>query len=364
MLDMGFMPDVERIVNLVSKRRQTLMFSATMPGEIRRLASAFLTDPQGGPGDPAGDHGRAHRGPFRDRAAAPEVQGAETADRGPRRRQRADLLQPQARGREPAPADGAGRPQRARHPWRSRPVAAHRGARCVQAGRDRLPGRDRRRGARARHRDAALRDQLRRPDPRRRLRPSDRSHRPRRPGGPGVHAGAAGRAALRRCDHAADRQGRSRASRSPAWSRTRAALRPRVRGRARTGRPRRPRAIRRRPPAAASPAPPAAAAEAGRARRSPAERSRSRRRRRPGAGAQARAQGAAGRPRAGPSAARDPRPPGARGAARPRRRSGAARRAAARTPATGRWSAWAITCRLFMRRPVPQIAALPEAAED
>jgi len=46
MLDMGFMPDVERIVNLVSKRRQTLMFSATMPGEIRRLAGAFLTHPQ------------------------------------------------------------------------------------------------------------------------------------------------------------------------------------------------------------------------------------------------------------------------------------------------------------------------------
>jgi superfamily II DNA/RNA helicase len=46
MLDMGFMPDVERIVNLVSKRRQTLMFSATMPGEIRRLASAFLTHPK------------------------------------------------------------------------------------------------------------------------------------------------------------------------------------------------------------------------------------------------------------------------------------------------------------------------------
>jgi superfamily II DNA/RNA helicase len=46
MLDMGFMPVVERIVNLVSKRRQTLMFSATMPGEIRRLASAFLTHPK------------------------------------------------------------------------------------------------------------------------------------------------------------------------------------------------------------------------------------------------------------------------------------------------------------------------------
>jgi superfamily II DNA/RNA helicase len=46
MLDMGFMPDVERLVNLVSRNRQTLMFSATMPPEIRRLADAFLTDPQ------------------------------------------------------------------------------------------------------------------------------------------------------------------------------------------------------------------------------------------------------------------------------------------------------------------------------
>ena len=46
MLDMGFMPDVERIVSLVSRNRQTLMFSATMPPEIRRLADAFLTDPR------------------------------------------------------------------------------------------------------------------------------------------------------------------------------------------------------------------------------------------------------------------------------------------------------------------------------
>jgi superfamily II DNA/RNA helicase len=46
MLDMGFMPDVERIVGLVSRHRQTLMFSATMPPEIRRLVGAFLTEPQ------------------------------------------------------------------------------------------------------------------------------------------------------------------------------------------------------------------------------------------------------------------------------------------------------------------------------
>src|ERR1700722_5267572 len=45
MLDMGFIPDVERIVGLLSKARQTLFFSATMPTEIRRLASAFLNNP-------------------------------------------------------------------------------------------------------------------------------------------------------------------------------------------------------------------------------------------------------------------------------------------------------------------------------
>jgi superfamily II DNA/RNA helicase len=46
MLDMGFIPDVERIVSLLPKKRQTLFFSATMPPEIRRLADAFLNEPK------------------------------------------------------------------------------------------------------------------------------------------------------------------------------------------------------------------------------------------------------------------------------------------------------------------------------
>jgi superfamily II DNA/RNA helicase len=46
MLDMGFIPDVERIVSLVSPIRQTLMFSATMPKEIKRLADKFLSSPK------------------------------------------------------------------------------------------------------------------------------------------------------------------------------------------------------------------------------------------------------------------------------------------------------------------------------
>jgi len=45
MLDMGFIPDVERIVSFLPKNRQTLFFSATMPPEIRRLADAFLNQP-------------------------------------------------------------------------------------------------------------------------------------------------------------------------------------------------------------------------------------------------------------------------------------------------------------------------------
>ncbi|WP_428378109.1 DEAD/DEAH box helicase [Lichenicoccus sp.] len=46
MLDMGFIPDVERIVSLLSPNRQTLFFSATMAPEIRRLADVFLSNPK------------------------------------------------------------------------------------------------------------------------------------------------------------------------------------------------------------------------------------------------------------------------------------------------------------------------------
>jgi superfamily II DNA/RNA helicase len=45
MLDMGFIPDIERICKLLPTRRQTLFFSATMPPEIQRLVNTFLKDP-------------------------------------------------------------------------------------------------------------------------------------------------------------------------------------------------------------------------------------------------------------------------------------------------------------------------------
>src|SRR5436190_6346153 len=46
MLDMGFIPDVERIVSLLPKIRQTLFFSATMDKEIKKLADKFLMNPK------------------------------------------------------------------------------------------------------------------------------------------------------------------------------------------------------------------------------------------------------------------------------------------------------------------------------
>lgn len=46
MLDMGFIPDVDRIVAMLPKMRQTLLFSATMPMEIKKLAQAYLINPK------------------------------------------------------------------------------------------------------------------------------------------------------------------------------------------------------------------------------------------------------------------------------------------------------------------------------
>jgi superfamily II DNA/RNA helicase len=46
MLDMGFIPDIEEICTKLPKQRQTLLFSATMPPPIKKLADKFLSDPK------------------------------------------------------------------------------------------------------------------------------------------------------------------------------------------------------------------------------------------------------------------------------------------------------------------------------
>jgi ATP-dependent RNA helicase RhlE len=46
MFDMGFLPDIKRILSFLPEERQTLLFSATMPNDIRRLADEILTNPE------------------------------------------------------------------------------------------------------------------------------------------------------------------------------------------------------------------------------------------------------------------------------------------------------------------------------
>lgn len=46
MLDMGFIPDIDRICSLLPPTRQTLLFSATMPPEIKRLTEKYLSNPK------------------------------------------------------------------------------------------------------------------------------------------------------------------------------------------------------------------------------------------------------------------------------------------------------------------------------
>jgi len=45
MLDMGFIPDIRRIMKLLPQKRQNLLFSATFPDEVRKLAATFMHDP-------------------------------------------------------------------------------------------------------------------------------------------------------------------------------------------------------------------------------------------------------------------------------------------------------------------------------
>ena len=195
MLDLGFLEDVERILALTPSSRQTALFSATMPPEIRRLADQYLYDPV----------------TVKVQAATLTVETVEQFALEVRAREKADKLVevlgaerpgPGARVRADQGAHGAAVPHAARprderqgDPRRHDPGRPRRGDDLVQGRPPAAAGRDRRGRARARHLGGLARDQLRRSDLARRVRPPDRPHRPRRPQRPRDHVRRASAAA-------------------------------------------------------------------------------------------------------------------------------------------------------------------------
>ena len=177
MLDIGFLPDLQRILSYLPKQRQTLLFSATFSPEIRRLAESYLQDP-------------LMVEVARPNATATNVEqhfySVATDDK-----RRAVLRILKERGITQAlvfvnsklgcarlarsfERDGLQNQRPARRQVAGR---AAEGARGVQERQGRRAGRHRRRRARPRHRRPAGGVQLRRAVQRRGLRPPHRPHR-------------------------------------------------------------------------------------------------------------------------------------------------------------------------------------------
>ena len=183
MLDMGFIPDIERICKLVPFTRQTLFFTATMPPEISRITEAFLHNPErievSKPATTAVGVSqfqvRAGREPHEKREIlrrllrdAKDLQNAIIFCN--RKREVAVVVQIAAEARL----------QRRRPAWRHGSVGAHRSARSIPQGRNPVAGGLRCRRPRPRYSRRQPRLQFRRPASCRRLRASHRPYRPRR----------------------------------------------------------------------------------------------------------------------------------------------------------------------------------------
>ena len=181
MLDMGFLPDIQKIIALLPATRQNLMFSATFSDDIRRLSGTILRDPGDGRGRAA-----EHRPP---KAVEQLVY---PVDRDRKEALLAHLIRTRdlhqvlvftrtklAASRLASRLDREGIDAVAIH---SRPLAAgaDAGARGLQVGRDPGARRDRRRGPRPRHRGPAGRRQLRAAVEPAGLHPPHRADRPGR----------------------------------------------------------------------------------------------------------------------------------------------------------------------------------------
>ena len=180
MLDLGFLEDVEKILSLAPGSRQTALFSATMPTEIRRLAERHLYDPV----------------TVKVKAATLTIDTVEQFYVETKPQEKNEHARARARGRAPAQAIVFVRTKiRCEQLFRTlrdkgmNVKALHgdmsQGSRdgvmiTFKGGRVHDPRGHRRRRARPGHLDGHAHHQLRRPDLARRLRAPHRPHRPRR----------------------------------------------------------------------------------------------------------------------------------------------------------------------------------------
>ncbi len=182
MLDLGFLPDVERIMRMLPEQRHTMLFSATMPGPIIALSRAFLNRPDAHPrgGGRPGLDPRAHHAARLPRARDGQGRAAHPRAAGEGPRAHHDLRADQAHraaGRRRPRRPRIRRRRRARRPGPGRPRA---GAARVPLGQGRRSGGHGRRGPRDRRDGRHSRRELPVPRGRQDLRPPDRPHRPGR----------------------------------------------------------------------------------------------------------------------------------------------------------------------------------------
>ena len=177
MLDMGFIQPVRKIVAALHPRRQSALFSATMPSEVSGLAQSFLKDPVRVEVAPPGHHRRSRRAARRAGRDRRQAQAACRAGLRPRG-QAGHRLRPHQARRRPGDAE----PRQGRHRRRGDP--RQQGAERPPARAQRLPQRPCAGAGRHRHRGARHRRARRQPH--HQLRPARRAgelrapHRPHR----------------------------------------------------------------------------------------------------------------------------------------------------------------------------------------
>ena len=183
MLDMGFIPDIERICKLVPFTRQTLFFTATMPSEIRRITETFLHNPQkvevSRPATTAATVTQMAVSAGREAHQKRDLLRQLDPHR-PRLQERDHLLQSQAGSGDTSQVACKAWFRRGGAAWRLGPAGTHGGAGAVQEGRDAAPGRFRCRRTRPRYSRRQPHLQFRRAAPSRRLCAPGGPHRPGR----------------------------------------------------------------------------------------------------------------------------------------------------------------------------------------